>query len=145
MVGLGRTPAAAAEWDVFVCHASEDKEIARPLADGLRIRGLRVWLDESALKVGDSLRRAIDHGLARSRFGAVILSPNFLQKEWPHRELDGLAAQELDGRKVILPVWHNIDLGGIRRYSPTLADRLAAQTMYGLDRVVDQLFEAING
>lgn len=145
-VGLGRTPVASTpEWDVFVCHASEDKEIARPLADGLRARGLRVWLDETTLQVGDSLRRTIDRGLARSRFGAVILSPSFLQKEWPQRELDGLAAQESAGRKVILPVWHEIDFDAVRRYSPTLADRLAAQTIHGLDRVVEQLFQAIGG
>ena len=41
--------------DVFISHASEDKdEIARPLADELIRRGLKVWFDEYELVLGDS-------------------------------------------------------------------------------------------
>ena len=58
------------------------------------------------LKLGDSLRRSIERGLASSRFGVVVLSPRFFAKEWPQKELDGMAALEIEGRKVILPVHH---------------------------------------
>ena len=51
--------------DAFISHASEDKEaIVRPLAEALVARGLDVWYDEFALRVGSSLRRTIDAGLA---------------------------------------------------------------------------------
>jgi hypothetical protein len=57
-------------WDVFVSHASEDKAaVARPLAEHLRERGLTVWLDDSELRIGDSLRRKIDAGLAGAASG----------------------------------------------------------------------------
>ena len=60
-------------------HASEDKEhFVRPLVDLLRAQGLRIWFDEHTLILGDSLRRSIDRGLAHSRFGIVVLSPDFL-------------------------------------------------------------------
>jgi len=107
-------------WDVFISHASEDKEdFVRPLAESLRGSGLRVWYDDFMLNVGDSLRRSIDHGLAKSRYGIVVISPNFLKKEWPQKELDGLIAREVKGAKLILPVWHNISADEIRGYSPT--------------------------
>jgi TIR domain len=52
--------AEAAEWDVFISHASEDKDdFVRRLAHGLEEKGLKVWFDEFTLTVGDSLRRSI--------------------------------------------------------------------------------------
>src|SRR5690348_17350195 len=96
--------------DVFVSHASEDKDaVARPLAEELRRRGLDVWFDEFTLGLGDSLTESIDHGLANSRLGVVIVSPRFIAKRWPRRELQGLVIRQMSGRrKVILPVWHEV-------------------------------------
>jgi formylglycine-generating enzyme required for sulfatase activity len=132
------------DWDVFISHAWEDKEdIARPLAEALRREGLRVWYDEFTLTLGDSLRRSIDRGLAQSRYGVVILSSNFFAKEWPQKELDGLAAREVHGEKVILPVWHNITADQVREYSPTLADRVAVLSDRGLEHVVEKLLRVI--
>jgi hypothetical protein len=121
------------DWDVFISHAWEDKEsFALPLAEALEAKGLRVWFDEFTLRVGDRLRRSIDHGLANSRYGVVILSPHFFEKEWPQIELDGLVARESAGEKVVLPVWHNITAEQIKGYSPTLADRVAVSSDRGL-------------
>ena len=132
------------DWDVFISHAWEDKEdIARPLAEALRRKGLRVWYDEFTLTLGDSLRRSIDRGLGQSRYGVVILSRHFFAKEWPQKELDGLAAREVGSGKVILPVWHNVIWEDVRRFSPTLADKLAVSTAKGLDAVVEEILQVI--
>jgi hypothetical protein len=131
-------------WDVFISHASEDKgAIARPLADALAARGLAVWYDEFSLKLGDSLRESIDRGLARSRYGVVILSPHFFEKHWPQQELNGLATREIGGSKVVLPVWHNVGFNEVRGFSPTLADRFAVGTEKGLESVVKSILDAM--
>ena len=106
--------------NVFICHASEDKDdFVRPLAEILKTHHLDVWYDEFTLIVGDSLREAIDRGLANSKFGIVVLSPHFFRKRWPQRELNGLVAREIaEGRRVVLPVWHCIDRDAIIRHSP---------------------------
>ena len=133
-------------WDVFISHASEDKAaVAMPLANELRRRGLRVWYDEFSLTLGDSLRRSIDLGLARSRFGIVVLSRNFFAKEWPRRELDGLTTRELSGGKVILPIWHGVSQEEVARYSPTIADRLAVHTGRGIPALADAVVNAVQG
>jgi len=130
-------------WDFFISHASEDKqEIARPLADALREKGQTVWYDEFSLNVGDTLIESIDLGLASSRFGVVILSPHFFEKHWPKQELSGLATREVNGSKVILPVWHRIGVDEVRANSPTLAGRIAVSTDKGLDHVVQRLLAA---
>lgn len=143
---MQRSKSETALYDVFICHASEDKDtVVREMADLLRQRHIEVWYDEFSLRVGDSVRRAIDKGLRQSRFGIVVLSKAFFQKEWPQYELDGLLEMEIVGReKVILPVWHEVSQSYVANYSPPLAGRLAAKTATGLVRVADQLSQVIN-
>jgi len=134
------------EWDIFICHADEDKDsIARPLAERLRENGFNVWYDEFSLKMGDGLRGAIDKGLSRSRFGVVILSNIFFKKAWPQKELGALETKENSGKTVILPVWHNITKDEIYSYSPLLANRRAAKSEDGLDKVVFEIQRSIIG
>jgi len=117
------------EFDVFVSHASEDKDsIARPLTDALERLGLRIWFDEAVLRLGDSLSSSIDKGLATAKYGIVILSPNFFAKNWPKYELSGLKARQVSGQQVILPIWHNVSRDEVLSFSPPLADMLAYDT-----------------
>jgi len=115
------------------------------LATALKAKGLGVWFDEFTLRVGDSLRRSIDKGLSGARFGIVLISPKFLEKEWPQKELDALMGRESHGVKIILPVWHNVDAEYVSKFSPLLADRLASSSSKGLDQVVADLMAAIKG
>jgi len=116
-------------YDVFISHATEDKdEVVRPLANALVAEDLRVWYDEFELRIGDSLRRKIDSGLARSRFGIVVLSHSFFAKNWPQYELDGLVTREMTGQQVILPLWHRITKSEVMAQSPSLADKVARST-----------------
>lgn len=133
------------DFDVFVSHASEDKDdFVRPLAEAIKESGLRVWYDEYSLSWGDRLRRSIDKGLVSSKYGIVVLSPKFFEKEWTQRELDGLTALELDdGRKRILPLWHKIDVAGVKRYSPTLGDVVGIPTGIGIPSIVTRLLELL--
>lgn len=140
------------EFDVFISHATEDKEtIVRPLAYGplayaLQERGLQVWYDEFELRVGDSLRRKIDAGIARSRFGIVVLSHAFFAKSWPAYELDGLVTMAMSGKQVILPLWHEISKDEVIRRSPSLADKVALQTSdYSVDEIAEELASAVLG
>lgn len=132
-------------YDAFICHASEDKEgFVGPLAGKLVELGLNVWYDKFSLKIGDSLRRSIDKGLANSRYGIVVLSKNFFAKEWPQKELDGLTAKEIGGKKVILPIWHNVIKEDILKYSPPLADKVAADTSKeNISQIAKKLKEVI--
>ena len=94
------------EWDIFISHASEDKEkIVKPLAVLISEFGVKVWYDEFTLKFGDSLSRSIDKGLSNSKFGVVVISKAFMEKRWPEYELQGLVTLEIAGKgKRIIPI-----------------------------------------
>lgn len=132
-------------WDVFISHASEDKEaIAAPLAAELRVRGLKVWLDQTELRIGDSLRRKIDYGLAHSTFGVVILSKSFFAKGWPQYELDGIVGMNVTGEQRMLPIWHEISRDEIASQSPSLVDRIARNTALStVVEIADEIAEVV--
>lgn len=131
-------------WDVFISYASDDREtVARPLSELLSGLGVRVWFDQQELQVGDSLRQRIDNGLAKSRYGVVVLSEAFFSRHWPQQELNGLSQREVQGRKVILSVWHGVMADDVRQYSPILADRVGARTEEGIPVVVLRLLQVI--
>lgn len=119
------------EYDVFVSHAWEDKEdFADEFVLELRKQGLKVWYDTNKLKWGDSMREKIDKGLSKSRYGVVILSPNYIaeHKYWTKAELNGLFQVETVNGKTILPIWHNLTKKQVVEYSPIIADRKAMTT-----------------
>ena len=132
-------------YDVFISHAAEDKDaVVRQLANNLVSLGLKVWYDEFTLRIGDSLRRKIDAGLARSRFGVVVISPAFLTKNWPQYELDGLVTREMTGEQVILPLWHQVTKDEVISYSPSLADKLARNTSdFAIEEIAEEIADVI--
>lgn len=134
------------QYDVFISHASEDKDdVVRPLAMELQQQGLKVWYDEFELKIGDSLRRKIDKGLANSRFGIVVLSKDFIRKGWTNYELDGIITRSVSGEQVVLPIWHNITKQEVIDYSPSLADKVARNTaVYTIEEIACEIAEVIN-
>lgn len=133
-------------WDVFISHASEDKaEVARPLADALQSLGLRVWLDEQQLTVGDSLSRKINDGLSLSRFGVLILSREFLEKDYPQREMQALLARQTATERYILPVLHKVDHSILKRSVPLLGDLLSVSTDAGIHHVATSIHRAVAG
>lgn len=132
------------ERDVFISYSSEEHHtVARPLAEFLISVGVSVWFDKFDLKVGDSLRETIDDGLSKSRYGIVVLSTSFFSKHYTKRELNGLAQKEVNGEKVILPIWVGVDEHQVEKYSPPLADRKAIKWEDGLINAVLELLKVI--
>ncbi len=109
-------------------------------AIALTERGLQVWYDEFELRIGDSLRRKIDAGIARSRFGIVVLSSAFFAKGWPKYELDALVTMAVSGRQVLLPLWHRVSKDEVVSYSPSLADKVALRTA---DNTIEEIADEI--
>ena len=53
-------------------------------------------------------------------------------------------AREIEGEKVILPVWHGVTKKDVLEYSPSLADKVAISTgNRPIDEVADALAEVL--
>lgn len=126
----------------FISHASEDKRYVKLLVDKLLARGIRVWYDDYEIGVGDSIRTSINDGLRRSRYGVVVLSPNFFAKRWPPQELAALAGRVQEGK--LLPVYHNMSPAEVAEKDPLLGDIKGIPTDLPHTRVVDLIAAKIN-
>jgi hypothetical protein len=130
-------------YDVFVSYASEDAAIAVKLAEKLRTSGLDVWIDETRLKIGDSISQEIGKALQKSRFGVLVLSRYYLSKPWPVEELKMLFQLQLSsGQRIILPLWHGIEKEEVKDRFPFLLDikALSTSTMT-IDQIARQIHE----
>jgi hypothetical protein len=128
--------------DAFVSYASEDREtFAKPLADLLRQR-TTIWFDEYELRIGDSISRSIEKGIAKSRFGVLILTTTYFDKYWTTEELSALRTIESSQNELkLLPVWCNVTKDQVRTFSPFLADRKAMEWKNGLEACAESILQ----
>lgn len=133
------------KYDLFISHASEDKDFVRPLAHALRAQRLAVWFDEFELTPGTGLRESIDRGLLSSRFGLVVLSPAFFSKSWPLWELDGLVqlAHSRSDKPTIIPIWHNVSHSDVASMSPSLANIIAINSTESPELAASQVLAVL--
>jgi TIR domain-containing protein len=89
---------------VFVSHSSKDKPFVKKLVEELRKRPLNVWVDETELKVGDSIVSKISEGLKETDYLVVVLSKASVSSRWVQEELNAALASQLAGKGVVLPV-----------------------------------------
>ena len=131
------------EFDAFICHTSADKEtVVNPLHDLLEASGIHCWLDKNEIRWGDSLTARVNEGLRRSRYVIVVLSTNFVVKQWPQRELNAALNQEAaSGESRVLPLLVGTSderASLIERY-PLLNDKLHMVWPDDSERLVDDI------
>lgn len=129
--------------DVFLCHASEDKEIVvRPLAETLEKENISYWLDEAEIKWGDSITQKVSEGLSISKYVIVIISQAFISKNWPQKELySALNLEITSGNVKVLPLLHGnpIEKQTILNKIPLLNDKLYFEWKDNAEEIVHAL------
>jgi MinD-like ATPase involved in chromosome partitioning or flagellar assembly/nucleotide-binding universal stress UspA family protein len=90
-------------FDVFLSHNSEDKPIVQELAQALKSRGLRVWLDEEQLIPGRPWQEALDAIIETTHAAAVLIGKNGLGPwEWP--EMRACLREFVRRQRPVIPV-----------------------------------------
>jgi small GTP-binding protein len=109
---VGRDQAAAAtvlrgketvaEFDVFLCHNWEDKPAVRILAQQLRERGIRPWLDEEQFRPGLPWQRMLEEQI--QHIPAAIVAVGSQIGPWQDQELAAFLRQFVRRRCPVIPV-----------------------------------------
>ncbi|WP_158619340.1 TIR domain-containing anti-phage reverse transcriptase [Pseudomonas sp. v388] len=112
-------------YDVFICHASEDKaEIAEPLYHALTALGLNVFYDAESIEWGDSLIETINKGLYKSKYVIAIMTDNSVVKKWPQKEINAVLNSDISGgQNRLLPLIHG-DAENILSANFLMSDKL---------------------
>ena len=133
-------------YDVFISHASEDKEsFVDGLVKELLKREVKVWYDRKVLTWGKSIRQSIDLGLRQSKFAIVVLSEHYIRKYWTQKEFNALFNLGSQLGEFILPIWHNISEEKAKEFSPMLSDTIAlVSSNYTLSEIADLFVEKLN-
>jgi hypothetical protein len=87
---------------IFLSHSSTDKPFVRRLAERLTESGVRVWLDEAQLQVGDSLIDKISEAIRGVDFVVAVISKHSLKSPWAKKELSLAITKEIKGQKVVV-------------------------------------------
>ena len=67
--------------------------------------GVKVWLDEAELKVGDSLISKVSASIDEMQYLGVVLSPNSVDSGWVKEELNQVLIRQLSDRHTsVLPI-----------------------------------------
>ena len=90
---------------IFLSHNHKDKPFVRKLAERLNAHGIRTWVDEAEIRVGDSLITKIESAIQEFTYLGVILSPNSVKSQWVKKEVNIALTHEIDGAQVkVLPL-----------------------------------------
>ena len=115
-VASASPPPSDACWkfDVFLSFRGADtrKGITVDIHDALNQRGIRTFMDDPDLKVGDAISPTLIEAIKGSRFAIVVLSQNYAFSTWCLEELEEICRSMEDNR--ILPLFYDVEPTDVR-------------------------------
>ena len=137
---IGKLKGVFDMYDIFICHASEDKEaVAIPLHESLTKRNINAFMDCFEISWGDSLVAKINTALQKSKYVVAIVSENSVNKSWPMKELNAVLSSEIgDEQTKLLPLMVG-DGEALIKKIPLLADKLFVVFDDNIEEIVDKI------
>ena len=97
-------------YDVFLLHAGENKVFVEDLYWALCAKNILPFFDTRSLSLGDNADEMMEDALVNSsRFIVPIMSHQLKDKPWPEDEMKKALSRHERKRKVVIPVFYNIN------------------------------------
>ncbi|XP_062005144.1 probable disease resistance protein At4g27220 [Rosa rugosa] len=117
---------SAPRWkhDVFLSFRGEDtrRGITSFLYDRLKNRGIKTFMDDQDLQVGDVISPTLLLAIKESRFAIIVLSPNYASSTWCLEELRNICECMKEDDNRILPLFYNVDPSDVRNQKRSFGD-----------------------
>lgn len=95
----------ADDFDIFISHASEDKEaVARPIFEACQRLGIKAFLDQDHIEWGENFTQKINIALGAARLALLVVTPTSVTKPWPLAEMNAALNLEVTGEKIVTPL-----------------------------------------
>jgi hypothetical protein len=94
---------ATDDFDVFLCHNSQDKEAVKAIGGRLKERGILPWLDEWQLRPGMPWQPAIEELIKKGKSAAVFIGKSGIGP-WQDMEQAAFVREFVNRRCPVIPV-----------------------------------------
>jgi formylglycine-generating enzyme required for sulfatase activity len=91
------------QFDVFLCHNSEDKPQVIEIAEQLKLCGLKPWLDKWELRPGHSWQDVLEENIEQINAAAVFVGKNGLGP-WQRREINAFLRKFVSRECPVIPI-----------------------------------------
>lgn len=125
---------------VYLAHATEDKDLVRPIAEYLMAHGVQTWFDEWEIEPGESLRQKMEEGLGDMTHFVVVLTPKSITKPWVAREIDVGLVGLVGGKNRMVPLRVGVEVSELSPFLQTLlCEAIDPTSEKALAALVDRL------
>lgn len=93
----------AHQFNVFLCHNSEDKPQIRMIAECLKKQGISLWFDEWELRPGVRWQQILQEQISQIEAAAVFVGSNGFGP-WQQQELEAFLLTFAENNKPLIPV-----------------------------------------
>ncbi len=93
----------AEDFDVFLCHNSDDKEAVKEIGEKLKTFGILPWLDEWELRPGFSWQDALERQIKRGKSVAVLVGKSGIGP-WQDKEVKAFLRKSVKQECPVIPV-----------------------------------------
>lgn len=131
------------QFDAYLSHPHSARDFALRLKEALQGRGLRIWMADEQVRLGDSIPERLAEGLANSRTVVAVITADTEKSTWARREIEAAIERHAStGRgRVILVVAEPVELpSDLARYRYLDMSRRRPDEF---DAAVEQLVEVI--
>nr|XP_011470932.1 PREDICTED: probable disease resistance protein At4g27220 [Fragaria vesca subsp. vesca]XP_011470933.1 PREDICTED: probable disease resistance protein At4g27220 [Fragaria vesca subsp. vesca]XP_011470934.1 PREDICTED: probable disease resistance protein At4g27220 [Fragaria vesca subsp. vesca]XP_011470935.1 PREDICTED: probable disease resistance protein At4g27220 [Fragaria vesca subsp. vesca] len=126
--------ARCCKYDVFLSFRGPDtrKGITFDIYERLNCRGIKTFMDDRDLEVGDTISPTLIKAIKESRFAIVIFSLNYASSTWCLEELIEICLSMEDNR--ILPLFYHVDPTDVRYQKGSFKEAFSEHVKSGRHR-----------